>query len=308
MFQEFDERKEAKKRAEYITPDVLRRFIVDYVHGEELSVLDPAIGSGQLLEHISHKVKRIDGYDVSSNVEKPLKINFGDKCTFHNKSFIQAGLNKCYDYSISNYPFSLKLKDNPEDSTAVLNDAFLKQFYNKNATGVMDFLFILKSFNVSKKGVYLCFPGIGYRTAERKFREYVIKNNYLVEYGLLEGVNFEHTSISILFMLLSKEKTEKGTKSFYKNFKNDECEEKQVNTFDDNYTLEIPKKAVLVDYADFDAVETEKQARRQIEEMIMKQLKFSQVIGSIDESVKNGVESVDEWIEHLYRRMKKCIT
>lgn len=307
MFQEFDERKEAKKRAEYITPNILRRFIVDYVHGEELSVLDPAIGSGQLLEHVSHKFKHIDGYDVSSNVEKPLKINFGDKCTFHNKSFMQAELFKFYDYAISNYPFSLKFKDNPEDSTAVLNDAFLKQFYNKNVTGVMDFSFILKSFNVSKKGIYLCFPGIGYRSAERKFREYIVQNNYLVEYGLLEEVNFEHTSISILFMLLSKEKTEKSIKSFYKNFKNNEYEEKQVNAFDENYTLEIPKKAVQVDYADFDAVETEKQARKQIEEMIMKQLKFSQAIGSIDENVKNGVESVHEWIEHLYKIMKKCI-
>ena len=308
MFQEFDGRKEAKKRAEYITPNVLRKFIADYVHGEELSILDPAIGSGQLLECVSHKLKHIDGYDVSSNVEKPLKINFGDKCTFHNKSFIQAKLIKFYDYAISNYPFSLKFKDNPEDSMAVLNDTFLKQFYNKSVTGVMDFSFILKSFNVSKKGIYLCHPGIGYRSAEKKFREYIIKNDYLVEYGLLEEVSFEHTSISILFIILSKEKAEKSIKSFYKNFNNGEYEEKQVNAFDENYTLEIPKKAVLVDYADFDALETEKQARRQIEEMIMKQLKFSQVIGSIDESVKNGVESVDEWIEHLYKRMKKCIT
>ena len=308
VFQEFDERKQAKQRAEYITPKILREFIAQYVNGENVTILEPAIGSGQLLEYVKNKIKSVDGYDVSVDVCNALKNNFGSKCNFYNQSFLQSKLTKNYDYAISNYPFSLKFKDNTDDAKAVLNDDLLKQFYQKTVTGVMDFPFILKSFNVSNKGLFLCFPGIGYRNTEKKFREYLVKNNFLVEYGILEEVNFEHTSISILFMFLSKEKQNKSVKSFYKNFKTKEYEEKYVEQFDDNYTFEIPKKIAIDSFDKFDAVAEELKARKQVEDMLFKQIQFSKSIYELDEDVRQKAPSVPEWVDNICKKLKHLFT
>ena len=78
----------------------------------------------------------------------------------------------------------------------------------KKVTGLLDFIFILKSFELVKEGYYLCFPGIGYRTQEEKFRKYLIDNKFIKEYGIINNCQFDHTSISILYLHLSKEKTD----------------------------------------------------------------------------------------------------
>lgn len=45
--QEYDTRGEAKKLAEYITPLKLRQFLASKITKDNLTILEPAIGSGQ---------------------------------------------------------------------------------------------------------------------------------------------------------------------------------------------------------------------------------------------------------------------
>lgn len=306
MFEEFDGRKGAKGRAEFITPKPLRDFIATYVKGTNLNILEPAIGSGQMLESIADRVKHIDGYDIAHEVREALEANFGARCAFHNESFISSKIDGKYDYAISNYPYSLKFTDNPQDAEAVLFDEFMKQFYpNKKATGVMDFAFILKSFNLASEGIYLCFPGIGYRTAEKKFREYLIANNYLVEYGILEAAGFEHTAIDILFMQLSKHKDPAiPVKSFRRNLQTSEVLSADVTAFDDNYTLQLPAKQEPDKYADFDSVSVERSARLDVERYVKRQIGFSQAIWGVDASLHEQLPLVKEWIENMIEMLQ----
>lgn len=307
MFKEFDGRAEAKNRAEYITPKPLREFIAKYVKGENLSVLEPAIGSGQMLESIADRIESIDGYDVEGKVVDALTANFGTRCTFHHKSFLSASIDKHYDYAISNYPYSLKFKDFPDDANAVLQDDTLKQFYPSNkVTGVMDFAFILKSFNYANEGIYLCYPGIGYRAAEKKFRQYIIDNNYLVEYGILENAGFDHTAIPILFMHLSKDKDPKQPViSFNRDLKAGTELVEEVKQFDSSYTLEIPKE-VQNKLSDFDPVATELEARKAVEQALKRQIKFSAMVWNIDEEVRKELPSVKDWLNELAEFIRKA--
>ena len=62
---ESNQRRKADKYAEYITSDVLRRYIADKVEkycGDTPSVFDGAIGSGQLEQYI--KPKELTGCDI----------------------------------------------------------------------------------------------------------------------------------------------------------------------------------------------------------------------------------------------------
>jgi hypothetical protein len=109
-------------------------------------------------------------------------------------------------------------------------------------------------------------------------------------------------------MFLSKEKRNKSVKSFYKNLKTKEYEEKYVEQFDDNYTLEIPKKIASNSFDKFDAVAEELKARKQVEDMLFKQIQFSKSIYELDEKVRQKVPSVPEWIGDICEKLKQLFT
>lgn len=277
-FIEFDTRKKAKMLAEFITPPILRKFIANKIKGENLNILDVSIGSGQLLFDLSNRLSSIIGYDVNNESLQACKQNFKNKVVLYNQDFITSNLKETQDICVCNYPFSLRATK--EQESYVLQDDFLSQFYDKKVTGLLDFVFILKSFNYVKDGYYLCFPGIAYRKQEEKFRKYLIDNEFIKEYGLIENCQFEHTSISILYIHLSKEKT-KNPKSFLLDFKTNELIED--NAMFDDYRFLCPSKKI--ERKTINPVEVEALARKQIEDNILKQYQMSLAVYELDKAL-----------------------
>ncbi|GHU35502.1 hypothetical protein FACS1894105_04350 [Clostridia bacterium] len=292
--QEHDSRAKAKQNAEFITPPKLRKFLSKKVKGSNLSVIEPAVGSGQLLFDFEEKIAEITGYEVNSDCGETLKNNFGEKINFINSDFITADITGNFDVAISNHPFSLKA--NEEQKKYILSDKFLGKFYEKKITGVLDFVFILKAFNCAKEGHFLCFPGIGYRSGEKKFRRYLVENGLVKEYGLINNCKFEHTSISILYLYLSKEKSDEPVKSFLLDLETDEKIESEITEWEEDCNFVIPSREIIPDKVS--PVELEKNARKDIERGLVKQIQISQAVWQIDEKVRI-LPSIEEWKNDL---------
>ncbi len=312
---EFDTRAKAKELAEFITPEKLRQFLASKITGNNLNILEPAIGSGQLLFEIKDRVKSIDGFDVNDDAIDVAKENFAEKINIFNRDFIGCNINKQYDIAIANYPFSLKPTE--EQKQYICNDEFLSQFYRKNnekdilgeyiktiktddITGLLDFVFILKSFNFAKEGYYFCFPGIGYRQQEKVFREYLIKNKYIKEYGIINNCNFKHTTISILFLHLTKEQNE-TTKSFNLDLKTNEVIE-AVASFD-NETFNLPQKEVVKEV--INSIDVEKQVRENLIDMVKTSLELSKMLCELDKDLGDKLP-FDDFKKLLIKEIENC--
>ena len=286
---EYDLRLEAKKNAEFITPEKLRYFIASKVNKKNITVLDPAIGSGQLLFKIDD-IKSIDGFDINIHSLNCAKENF-HSINIYNDDFITYDVTNEYDYAISNYPFSIKPSDNQKEY--IKNDSFLSSFYNKDITGVLDFIFILKSFSKAKEGLYFCFPGIGYRKQEEKFRKYLIENKLIREYGVIRNCKFEHTSISLLFLHLTKEKNE-SVNSFNLDLEKNEIIEQEADFNDFNFNTPPSK---IEEKEEVDPFLLEKNIRDSLINNIKSQIKVSFLLEELDSNKKT--ESVLDYIDRI---------
>ncbi len=213
---EFNNRNIADKFAEYITGQELRKYLAEKVRkyvGEDITVFDGAVGSGQLEQHI--KPKWIYGVEIQKNACDVFKENYPNS-DISNMSFFNYESNVKADCVVMNYPFSLKFKELEEEEQKNIQ----KDFSFKKS-GVVDDIFILKSLKYSKRfGFYICFPGIAYRKTEEQFRK--ILKNTVKELSIIENA-FEDTSIPVLFLIIDKEKTEvKVHKEIY------DCKEKSI--------------------------------------------------------------------------------
>lgn len=313
--QEYDTRGEAKKLAEYITPLKLRQFLASKITKDNLTILEPAIGSGQLLFEITKQIKEIDGFDVNSNALEMASKNFNNINT-HNVDFITSDIAKHYDVAIANYPFSLSPTNTQKKYIA--SDNFLKQFFIKkqnsdnlfdevikkakpdDVKGKLDFIFILKSFLYAEEGFYFCFPGIAYRNEEEKFRKYLIENKCIKEFGILHNCKFDHTSISILFLHLTKEANE-TTKSFTLDFKTDVLLE-EIATFED-YKFTYPQAKIEEEYVD--PVLLEKQARQVLINNIKKEIAFSKKIYELDPLIRDNLPCIKSFKQEIIDILSK---
>lgn len=307
---EYDTRGEANKLAEYITPLKLRQFLASKITKDNLTVLEPAIGSGQLLFEIAKQIKEIDGFDVNINALELANKNFNNINTY-NADFITSDIAKYYDVAIANYPFSLSPTNTQKNYIA--NDYFLKQFFAKkqsedslfnevtekvkpdNVKGKLDFIFILKSFLYAKEGFYLCFPGIAYRGEEEKFRKYLVKNKCIKEFGILHNCKFDHTSISILFLHLTKEANEKP-KSFYLDFKDGTFLEEEA-IFEEDCKFNYP--AIKVEKEEVDPVLLERQARQGLIDNIKREIALSKQIYELDPLIRDNLPCIKSFKQDI---------
>lgn len=198
---EHNNREIANKHAEYITGKELRQYVTEKVKkyvGENPSVFDGAIGSGQLEQYI--KPSKIVGVEIQELACKTFEQNselFPNREIF-NMSFFQFDENIKTDCVVMNPPFSLKFKELPEEDR--LN---IQKDFPWKKSGVVDDIFILKSLNYTDKfAFHICFPGIAYRKTEQMMRDLI--GNRLVELNLIEGA-FEDTAISVLMLIIAKE-------------------------------------------------------------------------------------------------------
>ena len=99
-----------------------------------------------------------------------------------------------------NPPFSIKFKDLSDTEQKNIQ----KQFSWKKS-GVVDDIFVLKSLKYTKRyAFYVLFPGVGYRRSEEIFRKLI--GNNLAELNRIDNA-FTDTTISVLFIVIDKEKT-----------------------------------------------------------------------------------------------------
>lgn len=202
MFKEHNNRIKAKNFAEYITGEELRKYVASKVKkyvGENPVIFDGALGSGQLEQYCNPE--KIYGVEIQEESCSAAKENFIN-IDIENKSFFNYIRNNFVaDCVIMNPPFSIKFKDLSEEE-----QANIKREFDWKKSGVVDDIFVLKSLKYTKRyGFYILFPGVGYRSSEKKFREII--GNSLQELNMIENA-FEDTSIGVLFIVIDKEKTD----------------------------------------------------------------------------------------------------
>ena len=199
---EFNNRDIAKKHAEYVTGKELRRYVAKRVKkyvGDFPIVFDGACGSGQLEEFVNPK--KVYGVEIQKQAADVFLENYSGSQVLVDSLFNYDSDLKA-DCVIMNPPFSLKYKDLSESEKKNISSEFPWK-----KSGVVDDIFVLKSLNYTKRyGFYILFPGLTYRKAEIKFRE--ILKDKLVELNLIENA-FEDTSISVIFLVIDKEKKDK---------------------------------------------------------------------------------------------------
>lgn len=200
QFKEHNNRKKADLFAEYITGQSLRRYVADKVKqyvGEKVSVFDGAAGSGQLEQFINPS--GFTAVEIQAESCQTLQQNFPFS-QIHNQSFFLYPNGLPCDCTVMNPPFSLKFKELNEAEQAAIQAEFPWK-----KSGVVDDIFVLKGLaNSSRWGFFILFPGVGYRGAEKRFREEI--GNQLVELNIIQNA-FEDTSINVLFLVLDKNKS-----------------------------------------------------------------------------------------------------
>ena len=197
---EHNNRKIAKTFAEYITGQELRKYVAQKVKkyvGDNPVVFDGAIGSGQLEQYVNPK--KIYGVEIQEESCKALKENFKN-VDIENKSFFNYDREDVLaDCIIMNPPFSIEYK-----SLTIEEQENIKREFGWKKNGKVDDIFILKSLKYTKRfGFYIAFPGISYRKTEEIFRKEI--GNNLLELNMIENA-FEDTNISVIFLVIDKEK------------------------------------------------------------------------------------------------------
>ncbi|MGL4898125.1 MAG: N-6 DNA methylase [Cetobacterium sp.] len=265
-YKEFSYLEQKKKFMEFITPQKIRDILIEKV-GKRDVVFDPCVGSGQLINNIDCRIKI--GNDINNNaIEYAIENGIISTCCDY---ILFDDSNIYYDTVISNYPFSLK--PTYEQKRYIESHNFLRNFtnYKGKFVGVLDVIFILKSFIKSEFGFYLCFPGISYRKNELKFRKYLFDNRFVKEVGLISNAGFQDTNISILYLELTKKKNEVITYS-KRDLKDDSHHEFIVNyqDIDDDSILDVNKYIPDINN------KTEKINIQEVEDSINKE--FSRII------------------------------
>lgn len=203
MIKEFNNRKIADKHAEFITGQELRHYLADKVHkyvGDNPTVFDGAVGSGQLEEHIN--ASKIIGVEIQKLACEAFLENY-QNAEVHNMSFFNFNSDIKADCVVMNYPFSLPFKDLSDEEKQNIQAEFPWK-----KSGKLDDIFILKSLKFAKRyAFYICFPGISYRKTEQKFRD--LLSGTLAEMNIIKNA-FEDTGIAILFLVIDKEKDPKS--------------------------------------------------------------------------------------------------
>ena len=192
---EHNNRKKADSLAEFITSKSLRKLVARKVHeylGDgPVTAFDGAVGSGQLEEFI--KLKHLVGIDIQQESIEALIHNFGDRCTGIVGDFFDVanGIDGFFDCVVMNPPFSLKCTESIDSMP-----------YAKKA-GVLDDCFYVLSSMKARLSFFICFPGVGYRRAEQKMRDYF--GNNVAEIITVSSA-FEDTSIDVLLVVIDKNK------------------------------------------------------------------------------------------------------
>lgn len=273
MFKEHNNRKNANKLAEYITGEPLRRYMAEKVKhyaGDEVSVFDGAAGSGQLLQFV--KPTKFVAVEIQTAACETLASNF-PRAEIYNESFFVYPGNAVCDCVVMNPPFSLKFKDLSESEKQQVQSV-----YPWKKSGVLDDIFVLKGLEQSSRwGFFILFPGVGYRAAEKQFRELIgVK---LVELNRIQNA-FEDTKIEVLFIVVDKAKTSNTAMREIVDFKTNERISGGSWEIDTSH-WETAQKPLPIQEA-LNPIYMEQVARNEIKAHLLGELRFSKFIVKLE--------------------------
>ena len=233
-----------------MTGKPLREYLANKVKqycGENISVFDGAAGSGQLEQFIS--MTDFHAVEIQHESCEALKMNF-PRAIVNNQSFFTYQSDIQVDAIAMNPPYSLKLKDLPEEDQQAI-----KEQYPWKKSGVVDDIFLLKSMTYTKRyGFYIMFPGIAYRQSEKKMRELV--GNNLVELNVIQN-GFEDTSINVIFLVVDKDKNSPEISKEIYDCKTKKVEYEEADTLDSDFSWVAPSKPAEKEEIDIDQVNAE---------------------------------------------------
>ena len=251
-FKEHNNRKIAKKLAEYITGTELRQYLArkvkKYIKIDNLVIFDGAVGSGQLEQFINPS--KVYGVDIQEQSVLTARQNYKDT-DLEIKSFFNYNRNDFIaDAVVMNPPFSVEFKGLTDEE----KENIQKEFDWKKS-GKVDDIFVLKSLKYTKRfAFYILFPGVCYRKTEQKFRELV--GNNLTELNLIRNA-FDDTSIEVIFIIIDKEKTSRELEQEIYDCKLKKQIHHEISEIPENFRWEMPHEVIKKEEIDILSLESE---------------------------------------------------
>ncbi|MBF0924396.1 MAG: type I restriction-modification system subunit M, partial [Campylobacter concisus] len=206
-----------KSGGEFFTPQNVSKLISELaMHGQESvnKIYDPACGSGSLLLQAKkrfdkHEVEQgFFGQEINHTTFNLARMNMFLHNINYSKFHIELGDtlldpklqdDKPFDAIVSNPPYSINWIGS--DDPTLINDARFAPAGVLAPKSKADFAFIMHALSyLSAKGraAIVSFPGIFYRSgAEKKIREYLVKENFVETIIALAPNLFYGTSIAV---------------------------------------------------------------------------------------------------------------
>lgn len=302
-FKEHNNRKIAKKLAEYITGTELRQYLArkvkKYIKIDNLVIFDGAVGSGQLEQFINPS--KVYGVDIQEQSVLTARQNYKDT-DLEIKSFFNYNRNDFIaDAVVMNPPFSVEFKGLTDEE----KENIQKEFDWKKS-GKVDDIFVLKSLKYTKRfAFYILFPGVCYRKTEQKFRELV--GNNLTELNLIRNA-FDDTSIEVIFIIIDKEKTSRELEQEIYDCKLKKQIHHEISEISENFRWETPHEVIEKEEIDILLLENEIE-RVEFEKFKngLKQDLFLIVNLGADINIENKIKKRKKFLNDFEKEVKKAL-
>lgn len=220
-----------KSGGEFFTPQNVSKLIAALaMHEQERvnKIYDPACGSGSLLLQAKKRFDKHEvedgffGQEINHTTYNLARMNMFLHNVNYSKFHIELGDtlldpklsdDRPFDAIVSNPPYSINWIGS--DDPTLINDPRFAPAGVLAPKSKADFAFILHALSyLSAKGraAIVSFPGIFYRGgAEKKIREYLVKENFVETVISLAPNLFYGTPVAVNILVLSKHKTETKT-------------------------------------------------------------------------------------------------
>ncbi len=223
------------KYAEYYTPHSIAKIMAEILVGDSrpsnVTVYDPAAGSGTLLMNLAHKISpdrcTIYSEDISQKSSNLLRLNLILNNLSHSIDHIIQGntitepkhITKKFDFVVSNPPFKIDFSDDHEKIVNLpnINDRFfagIPNIPNKDKDNMAIYLLFLQHiiFSLSDNGRAAVVVPTGFLTAkngiEKKIREKLIEKRWLKGVVSMPPNIFATTGTNVSVMFIDKKNTD----------------------------------------------------------------------------------------------------
>lgn len=191
-------------KCDVFTPENICEIMASKLH-DSGTLLEPSIGTGNLLKYINTQNYTIDAYEIKDTYLKELpKINMN----INHEDFIKANIQKSYRNIIMNPPY-IKMQDLSENYRS-----YIKSNFPMLKTGLVDiyYAFIIKCLSLlDGDGIMVAITpnSFLYNKSSHNLRKYLFENQYVDEIiDFQEQKVFPSVSVYCCISVFSKSKKE----------------------------------------------------------------------------------------------------